>query len=54
MAANFITALKANDFGVKATGYTIAITGVVSPMAADALKAQGVNYTEKQLPGPLQ
>lgn len=53
LAANFITALKAEDFGVKASGYTVAVTGVFSPMAAQALRAQGVNFTEKQLPGPL-
>jgi hypothetical protein len=54
LAANFIAALKAQDFGVKAAGYTIVVTGVVSPRAAEALRAQGVSYAVKQLPGPLQ
>jgi hypothetical protein len=30
------------------------LTGVVSPMTAQALAARGVNVTTKALPGPLQ
>ncbi len=53
MAERFVTALKAHDFGVKATGYMVVLSGVVSPMSAAALQARGINFSEKQLPNPL-
>jgi len=53
MAERFITALKAEDFNPRPTGYLVAITGVVSPMAADALTARGIKFSEKLLPNPL-
>ena len=54
MTERFITALKATDFGVPATGYFIALTGVVSPMAGEALSVRGIEFSEKQLPNPLK
>ena len=54
MAERFITALKATDFGSPATGYLVALTGVVSPMAREALAARGVTFLEKQLSTPLK
>ena len=51
---DFITALKARKFPTAATGYTVMITGVASPMTAQALAARGVNIIQKALPGPLQ
>ncbi len=54
MAEKFITALKAKKFSTPATAYTVMITGVASPMAAQALAASGVNVMPKALPGPLQ
>ena len=50
----FITALKAQKFTTSVSGYTVILTGVVSPMTAQALAARGVNVTTKALPGPLQ
>jgi hypothetical protein len=50
----FITALKAQKFTTPVSGYTVILTGVVSPMTAQALAARGVNVTTKALPGPLQ
>ena len=49
----FITALKAQKFTTPVSGYTVILTGVVSPMTAQALAARGVNVTTKALPGPL-
>jgi hypothetical protein len=54
MTERFITALKAADFDNRPTGYLVALTGVVSPMAGDALIARGIKFSEKQLPGPLK
>ena len=54
MAERFITALKGANFGTRPTGYLVALTGVVSPMAADALTARGIKFFEKQLPNPLK
>jgi hypothetical protein len=54
MAERFITALKAQKFDTPVSGYTVILTGVVSPMTAQALAARGVNVTTKALPGPLQ
>jgi hypothetical protein len=54
MAERFITALKAEDFNPRPTGYLVAITGVVSLMAADALTARGIQFSEKLLPNPLK
>jgi hypothetical protein len=50
----FITALKAAHFDSPATGYLVALTGVVSPMAGEALAARGIKVLEKQLPNPLK
>jgi hypothetical protein len=50
----FITALKAQKFTTPVSGYTVILTGVVSPMTTQALAARGVNVTTKALPGPLQ
>ncbi len=54
MVERFITALKAAKFATRPSGYLVAITGVVSPMAADALNARGIKFAEKQLPNPLR
>ena len=54
MTERFITALKATDLGTPATGYLVALTGVVSPMAGEALAARGIKFSEKQLPNPLK
>ena len=54
MAERFITALKAAHFDPRPTDYLVAITGVVSPMAGDALTARGIKFAEKQLPNPLK
>ena len=54
MTERFITALKAQKFTTPVSGYTVILTGVVSPMTAQALAARGVNVTTKALPGPLQ
>ena len=54
MAERFITALKAANLGARATGYLVALTGVVSPMAGEALTARGIKFSEKQLPNPLK
>jgi hypothetical protein len=44
----------AAHFDARPTGYLVAITGVVSPMAGEALTARGVKFSEKQLPNPLK
>ena len=54
MVERFITALKAANLGARATGYFVALTGVVSPMAGEALTARGIKFSEKQLPNPLK
>jgi hypothetical protein len=54
MTERFITALKATHFSTPATGYLVALTGVVSPMAGEALTARGIKFSEKQLPNPLK
>ena len=54
MVERFITALKAAHFDARPSGYLVAITGVVSPMAGDALTARGIKFAEKQLPNPLK
>ena len=54
MAERFITALKAANLDPRPTGYLVAITGVVSPMAGEALTARGIKFLEKQLPNPLK
>lgn len=53
MAARFADALKSANFGTKATGYMVVLTGVASPMAGAAMKARGINFAEKQMPNPL-
>jgi len=50
----FITALKAQKFTTPVSGYSVTLTGVVSPMTAQALAARGVNVKTKALPGPLK
>jgi hypothetical protein len=54
MTEQFITALKDRKFTPPTTGYSVILTGVVSPMTAQALAGRGVNVTTKALPGPLQ
>jgi hypothetical protein len=54
MTERFITALKAQKFASPVSGYSVILTGVVSPLTAQALAARGVNVTTKALPGPLQ
>jgi hypothetical protein len=54
MTERFIAALKAQKFTTPVSGYHIILTGIVSPMTAQALAARGVNVTTKALPGPLQ
>jgi hypothetical protein len=54
MTEQFITALKDRKFTPPATGYSVILTGVVSPMTAQALAGRGVNVTTRALPGPLQ
>ena len=54
MTDRFITALKAQKFTSPVSGYSVILTGVVSPLTAQALDARGVNVTTKALPGPLQ
>jgi hypothetical protein len=53
MTEQFITALKDRKFTPPATGYSVILTGVISPITAQALAARGVNVTTKALPGPL-
>jgi hypothetical protein len=46
-----------NNYTINSTpvsGYSVIVTGVVSPMTAQALAADGVNVTNKSAPGPLQ
>ena len=54
MTERFVTALQAANFGAPVIGYLVALTGVVSPTAGDALTARGIKYLEKQLPNPLK
>ena len=54
MTERFITALKATHFGKPATGYLVALTGVVSPMTGERLTASGIKFSEKQLVNPLR
>jgi hypothetical protein len=54
MTDHFITALKAWKFTAPVSGYTVILTGVVSPMTAQALAARDVKVTTKALPGPLR
>ena len=54
MAERFITALEAQKFTTPVSGYAVILTGVVSPITAQALAARGVRITSKALPGPLQ
>jgi hypothetical protein len=54
MTERFITTLKAQKFATPVSGYAVILTGVVSPMTAQALADRGVKLTTKALPGPLQ
>ena len=50
LTERFITAFKAQKFTTPASGYSVMVTGVVSPMTAQALAAGGVNATKKRSP----
>ena len=50
MTERFVTALKAQKFTIPVSGYSVILTGVVSPMAAQALASRGVNVKTKALP----
>jgi hypothetical protein len=54
MAEGFIKALKGWKFARPVSGYSVILTGVVSPLTAQALAARDVKITTKALPGPLQ
>ena len=54
MTEHFITALKAWKFTAPVSGYTVILTGVVSPLTAQALATRDVKVTTEALPGPLQ
>ncbi len=54
MTERFIAALKDWKFNPAASGYTVILTGVVSPMTAQALAERNVKVTTKALPGPLR
>src|SRR5208282_750563 len=54
MTERFITALKAQKFTNPVSGYAVILTGVVSPVTAQALATRDVKLTTKALPGPLQ
>jgi hypothetical protein len=54
MVERFITLLKAAKLGAPPTGYLVALTGVVSPMAGGELTSRGIKFFEKQLPNPLK
>lgn len=54
MAARFAAALKTNKFGIPATAYMVVLSGVVSPASATAMGGLKINFSQKQLPGPLQ
>ena len=54
MTERFVTAIKARKFATPVSGYAVILTGVVSPMTAQALAASGVKVTPKALPGPLK
>ncbi len=54
MAARFISDLKTANFGKrKITGFRVVLTGIASPRAKEALTKEGIELTEKALPGPL-
>jgi hypothetical protein len=50
----FVAAIKAQKFSSPASSYSVILTGVVSPLAAQALSARRVSVITKALPGPLQ
>lgn len=54
MAAKFANTVKALNFGTPPVSYNLVISGVVSPMAADALAKLGIGISQKQLPNPLK
>ena len=54
MVERFVTALEAAKLGAPPTGYLVALTGVVSPMAGEALTTRGIKFFAKQLPNPLK
>jgi hypothetical protein len=53
-AANFIGLFKASDFGKKASGLTIAISGDASPLAQQQLKDANIELVTRIAPGPLR
>jgi hypothetical protein len=50
----FTAALQAWKFATPVSGYALILTGVVSPMTAQALASRNVKVTTKALPGPLK
>jgi hypothetical protein len=54
MTERFIATLKAWKFTAPVSGYAVILTGVVSPLTAQALAERGVKVTTKALPGPLK
>jgi hypothetical protein len=54
MTEHFINALKGWKFTSPVSGYTVILTGVVSPLTAQALATRDVKVMTKGLPGPLR
>lgn len=54
LADRFVTALMNQQYAAPATGYTVILTGVVSPAASAQLAARDVKVITNALPGPLQ
>jgi len=54
LAEKFVTALKAEKMPVTPTGYSLVLTGDVSPKATKELTARGVTVNSRALPGPLK
>jgi hypothetical protein len=54
MTEHFMNALKGWKFTTPVSGYSVILTGVVSPLAAQALATRDVKVTTKGLPGPLR
>jgi hypothetical protein len=53
-AADFVGLFKASDFGKKASGLTIAISGDASPLAQQQLKDANIGLVTRIAPGPLR
>ena len=54
MTEHFINALKGWKFTAPVSGYTVILTGAVSPLTAQALAERDVKVMTKGLPGPLR